>query len=112
MLDSDQRVLAPALLAAAGALLLIVTIRRCVYNIYSHPLSQFPGPLLARTSRAWYIRATWRGTLHFDVKELHDRYGSFVRIAPDELAFIDSSAWKDIYGHGTKSRQAPLADPI
>lgn len=37
------------------------------------------------------------GTLPFRVKELHDQYGSIVRVAPDELSFIDSAAWKDIY---------------
>lgn len=35
------------------------------------------------------------------LKHLHDQYGSVVRIAPDELSFIDSEAWKSIYsGHG------------
>ena len=29
--------------------------------------------------------------------ELHAKYGSVVRVAPDELTFISSSAWKDIY---------------
>ena len=44
--------------------------------------------------------------LIFRVKELHDRYGPTVRIAPDELAFTDVSAWKDIYG-GTDQKQHP-----
>lgn len=103
--------LAAASLAAAAALLLFITATLLIYNLYFHPLSQFPGPLLARSSRAFFIRSTWRGTLHFDVKVLHDRYGSIVRIAPDELAFIDPSAWKDIYGHSTKAREAPGPDP-
>lgn len=33
------------------------------------------------------------------MKEFHDRYGSIVRIAPDELSFNDPQAWKDIYGN-------------
>jgi len=33
------------------------------------------------------------------MRELHERYGPVVRIAPDELAFSDAAAWKDIYGH-------------
>jgi cytochrome P450 len=32
------------------------------------------------------------------VKAAHDRYGSVVRISPNELAFDNESAWKDIYG--------------
>jgi cytochrome P450 len=37
------------------------------------------------------------GVLPFRIKSLHDEYGSIVRVAPDELSFIDSRAWKDIY---------------
>lgn len=40
-----------------------------------------------------------RGTLPFDMLELHKRYGDIVRIAPDELAFSHPDAWKDIMGH-------------
>lgn len=40
-----------------------------------------------------------RGTLPFDMLELHKRYGDTVRIAPDELAFSHPDAWKDIMGH-------------
>ncbi|KAF3010116.1 hypothetical protein E8E14_001133 [Neopestalotiopsis sp. 37M] len=38
------------------------------------------------------------GNLPADVKSLHDRYGAIVRIAPNEISFIASPAWKDIYG--------------
>jgi cytochrome P450 len=35
------------------------------------------------------------------VKHFHEQYGPVVRIAPDELSFIDGEAWKSIYGgHG------------
>lgn len=32
-----------------------------------------------------------------DIKRLHDTYGDVVRLAPDELSFIDPAAWTDIY---------------
>ena len=37
------------------------------------------------------------GDLPYRLKEIHDRYGSIVRVAPNELSFIDGAAWKDIY---------------
>lgn len=39
------------------------------------------------------------GTLPFDVLALHKRYGPVVRVAPNELAFADPRAWRDIMGH-------------
>jgi len=30
---------------------------------------------------------------------MHEQYGPVVRVAPDELSYTDSRAWKDIYGH-------------
>jgi len=38
-----------------------------------------------------------KGDLPYRVKEFHDRYGSVVRVAPDELSFIEPTVWKDIY---------------
>jgi cytochrome P450 len=38
-----------------------------------------------------------QGRLPYCVKELHDKYGSVVRINPGELSFIDPAAWRDIY---------------
>ncbi|KAK5109562.1 hypothetical protein LTR62_006913 [Meristemomyces frigidus] len=29
--------------------------------------------------------------------DLHNRYGAIVRIAPNELSYVDAQAWKDIY---------------
>lgn len=44
-----------------------------------------------------------RGTLPFDVLELHKRYGPVVRVAPDELAFSDPRAWRDIFAYRNSS---------
>jgi hypothetical protein len=46
--------------------------------------------------------ATWKGETHKCVALLHEQYGSMVRIAPDEVSFINPDAWKDIYGYGNK----------
>lgn len=33
------------------------------------------------------------------VHAMHEKYGSVVRVAPDELSFVDSDALRDIYGN-------------
>ncbi|KAK9427306.1 cytochrome P450 monooxygenase [Lipomyces doorenjongii] len=70
---------------------------KAVYNAYFHPLAGFKGPLLWRASRIPFINSMLAGVLPYRVKSLHDEYGSVVRVAPDELSFIDPRAWKDIY---------------
>ncbi|KAI1633880.1 cytochrome P450 [Biscogniauxia mediterranea] len=69
------------------------------YNLFLHPLRHFPGPLLMRAGRIPYFYKSITGTLPFDMLDIHNRYGSVVRIAPNELAFSDPRAWKDIMGH-------------
>jgi cytochrome P450 len=39
------------------------------------------------------------GTLPFEILDFHKKYGEVVRIAPDELAFANPSAWTDIMKH-------------
>lgn len=47
------------------------------------------------------------GCLPLRVKDLHDRYGPVVRVAPDELSYITALAWKEIYGFRTGHSQNP-----
>lgn len=49
--------------------------------------------------RVGYLYKMIFGTLPFDMLGLHKKYGEIVRIAPDELAFANPQAWKDIMGH-------------
>ncbi|KAJ4331982.1 hypothetical protein N0V87_008722 [Didymella glomerata] len=37
---------------------------------------------------------------------MHERYGPVVRVAPNELSFIDPEAWKDIYSNGNIHKDA------
>ncbi|KAI0122835.1 isotrichodermin C-15 hydroxylase [Xylariales sp. AK1849] len=71
-----------------------------LYNLYWHPLASFPGPLLGRASRLPWTFALLRGTLVFDSPDLHKKYGPVVRVAPNELAFLDPRVWRDVMGGG------------
>jgi len=46
----------------------------------THPLSKYPGPVVARTSSWWVAYISARGDPHRYYKHLHDRYGDVVRI--------------------------------
>lgn len=74
-----------------------LAITRYIIQIYSSPLNKIPGP--------WYTKFTslilrWH---HFRadrtryIHDLHLRYGSVVRIGPNEVALASASAVKEIY---------------
>ena len=50
-----------------------------------------------------------RGTMVFDMLDLHEKYGDIVRITPDQLALSHPDAWKELHGH--KNGQAEMVKP-
>ncbi|KAI9717221.1 MAG: hypothetical protein M1828_007415 [Chrysothrix sp. TS-e1954] len=88
-------------LVTGGALVLYV-----VYERLFSPLAGVPGPFWASLSRLWLVRLSWLGDTHRVVPELHKKYGTLVRIAPNEVSIVERSALKKIYGPGTKFRKS------
>ncbi|KAF6832491.1 cytochrome p450 [Colletotrichum plurivorum] len=82
------------------------TVSYIIYNLFFHPLRNFPGPLVMRATRIGYCYKLVTGTLSFDMLDIHKKYGDVVRIAPDELAFSDAGAWKVIFGHKISGNNA------
>lgn len=79
--------------------LLIFNVLRCFYNVFLHPLRDFPGPLANRASGLPNVVSMLRGKWTTDLLPVVEKYGPVVRIRPDELLFTDPDAWKDIYSH-------------
>ncbi|TCD70358.1 hypothetical protein EIP91_003710 [Steccherinum ochraceum] len=71
-----------------------------IYNLWFHPLALagFPGPKIA-TGSLWWKR--WHYNVTRDhipaLFELHAKYGSVVRVAPNELHFSDPDAYGELY---------------
>ncbi|KAF2219334.1 cytochrome protein [Elsinoe ampelina] len=90
---------------------------RIVQNIFFHPLSRSPGPLLARITNLWAVWHGWRGDLAHTLAVLHTKHGEFVRFGPNRLSINSSEALEKIYGfkaNTLKSKQWYLnfaADP-
>jgi hypothetical protein len=70
-----------------------------VYQAFFTPFARVPGPLLAKFTRGWQIWRYYRGTWHDDIQWLHDKYGPVVRIAPDEVSFVDHDALRTLYSY-------------
>lgn len=72
-----------------------------IYNLFFHPLSGIPGPFLARITPvwlAWQCKHNRRPRLDL---ELHKKYGSVVRISPNEIIFSNPAHFKTVYGAGS-----------
>ncbi|KAJ5713882.1 uncharacterized protein N7483_011063 [Penicillium malachiteum] len=69
-----------------------------VYNALISPLRSYPGPKLWAISNIPSSISILRGKSHLDMLKLHEKYGSVVRIGPDELSFNSAQAFQDIYG--------------
>lgn len=87
------------MIASRGVQLAGYSLLTVIYNLYFHPLHNYPGPVLYRAS--WLPRALriLRGYWTRDLLVLAEQYGPVVRVAPNVLVYTSADAWKDIYGH-------------
>ncbi|KAK2006445.1 cytochrome P450 [Colletotrichum eremochloae] len=74
-----------------------------IYNVCFHPLRRYPGPLLWRFSPVPKNIYMLMGTYATKAREIHEIYPGTVRVAPNELSYIQPQAWKDIMSRPLKS---------
>lgn len=77
-----------------------------VYQLYFHPLSNYPGPLLGRLTRLYDVYHAYMGDKHILFYELHQVYGTVVRFSPNSLSINDPAALKIIYAHGANVQKS------
>ncbi|KAK1142200.1 hypothetical protein N8T08_008126 [Aspergillus melleus] len=89
-------------LTALGVLVACVVIfyvfNTVVYNLWFHPLRHYPGSKFDAGTRLPYTFHLLRGSITPRTKQLHEKYGHIVRVAPDVLSYTCGEAWNDIYG--------------
>lgn len=87
------------------AIIPLLILSRLLYHLCHHlssPLRSIPGPFWTRFSKVWYFNRVRRGHFEADNIHLHQKYGSVVRIAPNQYSVSDIAAVKTIYGTGSK----------
>lgn len=84
-----------------------ITILYSLVRAAASPLRAAPGPFAARFNRLWYLQKVWTGELPQLSVDLHRKYGSVVRLAPNEYSLDDPAAVKTIYGLGTAFTKGP-----
>ncbi|KAJ5999490.1 benzoate 4-monooxygenase cytochrome P450 [Penicillium sp. IBT 35674x] len=93
----------------ATVLLSLYFITLVFYRCFFHPLSQIPGPLLARTTYLyeWYYDLYLKGQYTFHLKQLHQAYGPIVRISPEEVHIDDPNFVGSIYNNSNGRVEKP-----
>ena len=94
----------------AAATLALILLAQVIYRLCLDPLRHIPGPTAARFTELWRTRRYALGGWHQDILYLHNKYGPVVRIAPNEVSFVDRDALVHVYGlsTGTKKVRRPL----
>lgn len=75
---------------------------RVLYKRYASPLRRYPGPFLASCSRLWKVISTVKGQTNWEHIELHRKYGSIVRIAPNEVSISSPTAARTLLSAGKR----------
>lgn len=73
-----------------------------VYMRFLHPLSKYPGPLLATLTNGYKAYYVYNLRLHEKLLELHMQYGPVVRVGPNHLHLWEGEAIAPIYKGGRK----------
>ncbi|KAK5238757.1 hypothetical protein LTR47_000500 [Exophiala xenobiotica] len=88
---------------AYGLILLVLAFAGYVVRqVFFHPLSDIPGPLPAKLTRWWQAYEVWSGHAEKTEIALHEKYGSLVRVAPNQVSISDPEAIKLIYGPNSR----------
>ncbi|KAK0492671.1 cytochrome P450 monooxygenase [Armillaria luteobubalina] len=91
-------------------LTLVILVHLVPYLIDSHGLRSYPGPLLAKFSDAWLGCVAYKGHRSEVIHDLHTKYGSFVRIAPNHISVARADALSLVYGHGNGALKSSFYD--
>ncbi|RCI13083.1 hypothetical protein L249_0196 [Ophiocordyceps polyrhachis-furcata BCC 54312] len=74
-----------------------------IYRLYLSPVAAFPGPFLAKITNwyEFYHNFIHTGMYYRRIREMHDKYGPVVRVSPEEIHIMDSTAYHKLFVTGS-----------
>lgn len=79
-----------------------------IYRLFFNPLNKIPGPYWARLSRFDLVfRVAAKLDCHHQLHAMHQRYGQFVRIGPNDISVTHPDGVEAMSGQRTKCIKAP-----
>ncbi|XP_014559029.1 hypothetical protein COCVIDRAFT_13940 [Bipolaris victoriae FI3] len=70
---------------------------RSIYRVYFHPLAHIPGPILSKLTSLWLHYHAYIGDEASVIHKLHQQYGPYVRVSPNEVDLSDADGIPAIY---------------
>lgn len=71
-----------------------------VYQRFLHPLAAYPGPFWASITDLWQVNQFLSLKQPYNLTELHEKYGEFVRYGPDKLSITAEEVVPLVYQKG------------
>jgi cytochrome P450 len=75
----------------------ILLLTRSIYRVIFHPISHIPGPLVPKLTSLWLYYHAYIGDEASTIHKLHEQYGPYVRVSPNEVDISDAEAIAPIY---------------
>ncbi|KAE9402839.1 cytochrome P450 [Gymnopus androsaceus JB14] len=76
-----------------------------------HPLWSVSWPTLAKITKLYGMWLSWTGRQHLVIQDLHTKFGSFVRVGPNDISVVEEDAVHSVFGVGGLSKGRSKADP-
>lgn len=94
-----------------GAIYLFGVYTNCViFRLFLNPLNKIPGPYFNRLTKFAFCIKNVKMDSHHVLKRLHDQYGPFLRIGPNDISVIDADGTQVISAANSKCTKAPWYD--
>ncbi|KAK6341373.1 hypothetical protein TWF696_008451 [Orbilia brochopaga] len=85
---------------------------KAIYRIYLSPLSKIPGPWYTAASELWFIWKNLGGGSIFAIHDLHQKYGPYVRIAPNTISTADLESVQKIHSTSDVYRKSEYYEKL
>ncbi|KAF8859367.1 cytochrome P450 [Acephala macrosclerotiorum] len=85
-----------------GAILLLFSASFWLHPYFQNVngLNRFPGPVVGKFSDFWMLLQARKHRISLTIHEQHQKYGDFVRVAPNHISIAHPNSIRDVMGHG------------
>lgn len=75
---------------------LVLVLTTAALRRFFSPLQHIPGPFWASVTRLWLLKIIINGDQNEQLQKIHEKYGKFVRVAPNEVSVTHPDAVKKL----------------